>query len=629
MSDGYLLACGKSAIAIDYWTAPRASAFFLTHMHADHYKGLHDDWCQGTIYCSEVTGLLLQRKWPRLSPKSIPTDEPLSIQLSTDERLTVTAIAANHCPGAVMLLFEGVCGRVLHTGDFRWEHGIQAELLQHPALTAGALSLVVLDNTYCHPRYSFPCRLEACQSIISLIQTHTDMDIVLGIDSLGKEDMLAAIAHATGVPVGIAAERLETVSIAGLPTELFTVHMSSTRIRALPKWMVTVEMIAKLNRSKPTLGIIPTGFACLGTNSKPVTKLRTSNSAPSVLTSANSAHYRHCMQVRSEICTPVPSHALDQHVLFPGSDIGQLSDRHGTVLHLPEQHVRSAGQIDSNTGHVLQQQSGGCGQMSQLFSQAEMLEDDLKAYAALVHEQKADSSSQAPSAAEIEAALPLLHKVPYSLHSSYSELESFVAHLRPEAIVPIVKKCYDSRYPIDPNLHLKHLLGRAMPVDAQQHGQTCGRGRKRKVQGRATRENGTDEKSDCCWQHGKWQGILHSCANQVKQKRLPARPLFHTACSISACFPPTAVSAYPAVNVGCQDLQAQCVPHGPTLASQAVKAEGVSQEQSVSNAACAEQPTQQPPGQCSQHQLDPCEPCGPAQVTKRRMPIWGRAMQNS
>lgn len=35
----------------------------------------------------------------------------------------------------------------------RWEHGIQAELLQHPALTAGALSLVVLDNTYCHPRY--------------------------------------------------------------------------------------------------------------------------------------------------------------------------------------------------------------------------------------------------------------------------------------------------------------------------------------------------------------------------------------------------------------------------------------------------------------------------------------------
>ena len=43
--------------------------------------------------------------------------------------------------------------------------------------------------------------------------------------------MLAAIAHATGIPVGVAAERLNTVSIAGLPTELFTADMSSTRIR--------------------------------------------------------------------------------------------------------------------------------------------------------------------------------------------------------------------------------------------------------------------------------------------------------------------------------------------------------------------------------------------------------------
>jgi len=164
---------------------------------------------------------------------------------------------------------------------------------------------------------------------VSVPTRHTAHLVVAHLTA--AEDMLAAIAYATGVHIGIAAERLNTVSIAGLPTELFTADMSSTRIRladathplmftfalwpshrnlhaclcicalpaedtrkhpsveglcvecvrshtcrhqvymtthfkvsdgclrALPKWMVTVEMIAKLNRSKPTLGIIPTG----------------------------------------------------------------------------------------------------------------------------------------------------------------------------------------------------------------------------------------------------------------------------------------------------------------------------------------------------------------------------------
>ena len=98
MSDGYLLACGSSTVAVDFWTAPHAAAFFLTHMHADHYKGLHDDWCQGTIYCSEVTSALLKRKWPLLSSKTIPLDEAVSLKISANETLTVTAIDANHCP---------------------------------------------------------------------------------------------------------------------------------------------------------------------------------------------------------------------------------------------------------------------------------------------------------------------------------------------------------------------------------------------------------------------------------------------------------------------------------------------------------------------------------------------------
>ena len=98
MSDGYILQCGLSTIAVDYWTASHAAAFFLTHLHADHYKGLHSDWCLGTIYCSELTSLLLVQKWPRLRAKVVPIEEPIVLQLPKDDSLAVTAIPANHCP---------------------------------------------------------------------------------------------------------------------------------------------------------------------------------------------------------------------------------------------------------------------------------------------------------------------------------------------------------------------------------------------------------------------------------------------------------------------------------------------------------------------------------------------------
>ncbi len=77
--------------------------------------------------------------------------------------------------------------------------------------------------------YRISCWLQPCCCTYHVPTRHTAHVIVE--HRTAAEDMLAAIAHATGTPVGIAADRLNTVSIAGLPTQLFTADMSSTRIR--------------------------------------------------------------------------------------------------------------------------------------------------------------------------------------------------------------------------------------------------------------------------------------------------------------------------------------------------------------------------------------------------------------
>lgn len=103
------------------FASPRCSAYFLTHCHSDHTVGLRRDFA-ATIYCSPVSARVLAHDWGLRAPQVqvLQLGQPLLLQ-----GVTVTAIDANHCPGAVMLLFEvpgtdGSITRVLHTGDCRW-----------------------------------------------------------------------------------------------------------------------------------------------------------------------------------------------------------------------------------------------------------------------------------------------------------------------------------------------------------------------------------------------------------------------------------------------------------------------------------------------------------------------------
>lgn len=54
--------------------------------------------------------------------------------------------------GSLMLLLEGPFGRILHTGDFRWEADYAASMLTDEVLTWAPIDRLYIDNTYAHPR---------------------------------------------------------------------------------------------------------------------------------------------------------------------------------------------------------------------------------------------------------------------------------------------------------------------------------------------------------------------------------------------------------------------------------------------------------------------------------------------
>ncbi len=62
------------------------------------------------------------------------------------------------------------------------------------------------------------------------------------------------------------------------------------------------------------------------------------------------------------------------------------------------------------------------------------------------------------TALEQEQAQQLMKCIPSSDHSSFPELESFVALVRPQAIVPVVQNTINQGFMTDPKQHFKHLL---------------------------------------------------------------------------------------------------------------------------------------------------------------------------
>uniref|UniRef100_A0A8C8YSL1 Protein artemis n=1 Tax=Prolemur simus TaxID=1328070 RepID=A0A8C8YSL1_PROSS len=157
----------------------KARAYFLSHCHKDHMKGLRAPTLKRRLecslkvclYCSPVTKELLLT-----SPKYKFWEKRIVLECVLSRRalfkIVVTLLPAGHCPGSVMFLFQGNNGTVLYTGDFRLAKGEAARMeLLHSGGRVKDIQSVYLDTTFCDPRfYQIPSRGECLSGILELVR---------------------------------------------------------------------------------------------------------------------------------------------------------------------------------------------------------------------------------------------------------------------------------------------------------------------------------------------------------------------------------------------------------------------------------------------------------------------------
>ncbi|CAJ0946713.1 unnamed protein product [Ranitomeya imitator] len=257
---------GFAVDAFQYGEIDGCSAYFLTHFHSDHYGGLTKKF-RFPIYCSkdlytvragrhwlhqlhDGTAVITCQcstpsvRWPPASSGADVTGPPLYTCLRDIDVPTVIVLVfsrsrgnlvqtklrvekefitclpmyteclvngikvvlldANHCPGAVLLLFILPNGTtILHTGDFRAETSME----RYPALLGRKIHTLYLDTTYCSPEYTFPPQQETVQFAVNaafeMVTLHPRTLVVCGTYSIGKEKVFFGNALLLGKPGAI------------------------------------------------------------------------------------------------------------------------------------------------------------------------------------------------------------------------------------------------------------------------------------------------------------------------------------------------------------------------------------------------------------------------------------------
>lgn len=197
--------------AFSYGDIENVKHYFLTHFHSDHYCGLKKTFNK-MLYCSKITADLCTSRLG-VSPKQIHVmrlDETIRV-----EGIEVTAVEANHCPGAVMLVFTLANGKtLLHTGDFRGTPLMES----YPIFWNKDIDTIYLDTTYCNPRYDFPTQDQSLEMALYILRQKkmalekagkkfSSVLIVCGTYTIGKEKFFLGMSRRVGCSVWACPEK--------------------------------------------------------------------------------------------------------------------------------------------------------------------------------------------------------------------------------------------------------------------------------------------------------------------------------------------------------------------------------------------------------------------------------------
>lgn len=189
----------NTGITVDCFNIPIANGthYFLSHFHSDHYTGLTKSF-KFPVFCSKTTAMLACTK--------LGVDT-VGLEMYTNysfEGFVVRLIEANHCPGAVCLIFLIDDQFILHTGDFRYDKTFHRSNIKFRS--------VYLDNTY-QGFLSFPTQKEVITKILKKCDQASKLCkqaicVLCCTYCIGKEKIFLSVADYLDEMVQVSEEKM-------------------------------------------------------------------------------------------------------------------------------------------------------------------------------------------------------------------------------------------------------------------------------------------------------------------------------------------------------------------------------------------------------------------------------------